>query len=102
MTHRHSRPYTVSSPTTAALAWCTAANRTRTASIWPAWRTIWPVTRLLRLDTLSPGNGSGQLPDLTLHHGAGRIVSGMTQDHVARWGKAGALYDLVASIAFVT
>lgn len=26
----------------------------------------------------------------------------MTQDHVARWGKAGALYDLVASIAFVT
>ncbi|MEV6713415.1 hypothetical protein AB0M48_15400 [Lentzea sp. NPDC051208] len=26
----------------------------------------------------------------------------MTRDHVARWGKAGALYDLVASIAFVT
>ncbi|GHH61356.1 hypothetical protein GCM10017774_87210 [Lentzea cavernae] len=26
----------------------------------------------------------------------------MTQDHVARWGRAGALYDLVASIVFVT
>ena len=26
----------------------------------------------------------------------------MTRDHVARWGRAGALYDLVASIAFVT
>lgn len=41
---------------------------------------------------------------LTRHHGAGSIVTAMTTDQttVARWGRAGALYDLVASIAFVT
>ena len=36
-----------------------------------------------------------------MHQGAGAIVIAMTRD-VARWGKAGALYDLVASAAFLT
>ncbi len=36
---------------------------------------------------------------LTLHQGAGSIVIAMK---TARWGRAGALYDLVASAAFLT
>jgi hypothetical protein len=40
---------------------------------------------------------------LTLHHGSGSIVITMTRERsVARWGRAGALYDLVATIGLVT